>query len=309
MRRRNLAALLAATTAWFSAPSLAQAQECPPEPPGTPENVCTLRPDGASSDDVGAYCFIPTLLRGQNPANYAFTADDTGGVCHGFQTFMRFDLPADLLAPGETVTTAFLNVPYLFSFAIEGEPAEPPHAPVSMLVHRVSTPWTEGAVSWRNRPDFELEPLDTVTDITDFGNVTFNVTEVVASWAQSPASNYGFALTSLDERVLGFYSWEAPVDITLLPSLVLVTDLGIAPEVCGDVNDDGVVNTDDLAAFRLALAFPSGAPLSTAGESKCTLIGEAGPCDALDVAVLTRALVSPPLEPGIAPVCDAVTGP
>ena len=114
------------------------------------------------------------LLRGQNPANYAFTADDTGGECHDFQTFMRFELPADLLAAGETVTTAFLNVPYLFSFAIEGEPAEPPHAPVSMLVHRVATPWTEGAVSWSNRPDFELEPLDTVTGITDFGDVTFN---------------------------------------------------------------------------------------------------------------------------------------
>ena len=309
MRRRNLAALLAATIAWFSAPSMAQAQECQPELPGTPENVCTLRPDGASSDDVGAYCFIPTLLRGQNPANYAFTADDIGGECHDFQTFMRFELPADLLAPGETVTTAFLNVPYLFSFAIEGEPAEPPHAPVSMLVHRVATPWTEGAVSWSNRPDFELEPLDTVAGIVDFGDVTFNVTEVVASWAQSPASNYGFALTSPDERVMGFYSWEAPVEITLMPSLVLVTNPGVAPEVCGDVNDDGVVNPGDLADFRLALADPVGAPLPPAGESKCTLIGEAGPCDALDVAVLTRALDDPPLEPGIAPVCEAVAEP
>jgi len=73
---------------------------------------------------------------------------------------------------------------------------------------------------------------------------------------------------------------------------------------CGDVNDDGIVSVDDVFDFRFYLADPIGMPLPPAGESRCTVIGEAGPCDILDVTVLRRALATPSLAPGLRPVCE-----
>ncbi len=56
--------------------------------------------------------------------------------------------------------------------------------------------------------------------------------------------------------------------------------------------------------IRLYLADPNGMGLPPAGESRCTVIGEAGPCDILDVTVLRRALATPSLPPGLRPVCE-----
>ncbi|MCH6561440.1 MAG: hypothetical protein IH800_03330 [Myxococcales bacterium] len=77
-------------------------------------------------------------------------------------------------------------------------------------------------------------------------------------------------------------------------------------ELCGDVNNDSSVDLADVATFRAHLADPNGMPLSPAGQAKCTVIGEAPACDILDLTVMRRALASPPLPPGIAPVCEAV---
>ena len=76
-------------------------------------------------------------------------------------------------------------------------------------------------------------------------------------------------------------------------------------EICGDVNDDGVLDDLDIYLFRLFLADPNAALLSPVGTSKCTVIGEASHCDILDLVVLRRALAIPPLPPGIAPLCEA----
>jgi hypothetical protein len=72
---------------------------------------------------------------------------------------------------------------------------------------------------------------------------------------------------------------------------------------CGDVTDDGFARSADSGAMRSRLAGLD--PLPFAAQ-KCGVVAD-GACTILDVAVTERALVG--LGPGIAPVCEAATGP
>jgi hypothetical protein len=275
---------------------------------GTPSNVCLLVPDGSSSDDVSPYCFLPALSRGQSTTNYAVTAEDDTGVCHHFETYLRFELPPDLLVSGETVTEAYLDVPYLFSFSIDGPPSPPPHPPVMLRVHRVSAPWIENGVVWNQRPAYEAMPLDSVGNITSYQAVTFDVTDLVRAWAHGTAANHGFVLTTPDDRVLGFHSWEASVPEEQKLALLIVRGAGPPPPACGDLEADGDVDASDLQRVRRFLADPAGQPLSAAGAARCNVIDAGTACSLRDAVVLARALADPPQPPGIAPVCSAVTG-
>lgn len=67
---------------------------------------------------------------------------------------------------------------------------------------------------------------------------------------------------------------------------------------CGDSDDDGDVDEDDVAADQSALADPSGAPLSPDGAAKCEVAAGSPPgCDIVDVAVKIRNLELVPLAP------------
>jgi hypothetical protein len=215
----------------------AAAQACNP----AFEDFCLIVPTGQEGQDVAPYCFLPTLLRGENPANWAVTASDAEGACHDFETYLRFDLPVDLLAPGEAVLEAQLIVPYTFSFAIDGEPSPPPHAPVELRVHRVLGPWSESSLTWLNRPAFDPVPHDARGGITDFGDIDFDVTELVRGWADGTLPNFGLVLTTPNDRVLGFRSWEAPVADALKTALLIVT--GPDEELDGDA--DGIPDAAD----------------------------------------------------------------
>ncbi len=83
----------------------------------------------------------------------------------------------------------------------------------------------------------------------------------------------------------------------------------VEPSICGDVDDDGVLSFCDGVTLRFHLADPNGLPLSLAGQSKCTVIGEPRPCDILDVSVIRRTVEGPDLSPGVAPVCQAALRP
>jgi hypothetical protein len=78
---------------------------------------------------------------------------------------------------------------------------------------------------------------------------------------------------------------------------------------CGDVNDAGRVDDLDIDTYRDFLVDPNGSPLSTAGQSKCSVIGSPTDCDIADVVVLRRALATPSRPPGIAEVCEAAISP
>ena len=72
---------------------------------------------------------------------------------------------------------------------------------------------------------------------------------------------------------------------------------------CGDVSNDGGVDTADVTALRTFLA---GGALSADGLAKCSVIDLASPtCDVADLTVLRRRLETRPLLPGTFPVCVA----
>ncbi len=114
-------------------------------------------------------------------------------------------------------------------------------------------------------------------------------------------------VSETDDNATDFVCGDPATPESNAPATVsLAATASCVPEVCGDINDDNVVDPADVATFRAHLADPNGMPLSPAGQAKCTVIGEAPACDILDLTVLRRALATPPLPPGIAPVCEAV---
>ena len=81
-----------------------------------------------------------------------------------------------------------------------------------------------------------------------------------------------------------------------------------AGALCGDVVVDQGLNAGDVSALRAFLSNPAGAPLSSEGVRRCTVIGAPHPCDVRDSAVLRRKLATPGRAPGIAQVCPAALG-
>jgi len=66
---------------------------------------------------------------------------------------------------------------------------------------------------------------------------------------------------------------------------------------CGSVAGDGHVDTTDVAAYRAALANPTGAPLSADAQTRCRVLGRTGGCDIRQVTAIRRAIASPSLLP------------
>jgi len=75
---------------------------------------------------------------------------------------------------------------------------------------------------------------------------------------------------------------------------------------CGDVSGDGIVDANDVPAYRTYLTQDPNAPFSAA--RKCKVAGDGGPCSILDVVVLERGVAAAgPLPPGISQTCGAAT--
>jgi len=66
---------------------------------------------------------------------------------------------------------------------------------------------------------------------------------------------------------------------------------------CGHVAGSGHIDSVDIAAYRAALANPSGAGLSAAAQTRCVVYRAPAPCSVMQVSVLRRALDSPSLYP------------
>ena len=77
-------------------------------------------------------------------------------------------------------------------------------------------------------------------------------------------------------------------------------------DLCGDVNDSGAVDGNDVGRLREHLTAPLTSPLTQRGRDNWPVIDPDG-CDITAGAVLRRALHPPSLPPGIAPVCPFIT--
>jgi hypothetical protein len=184
--------------------------------------LVVLRP-GPEGEDVAPYEFIPSSLRGNNPNLWAVTAESEGQG-HDFVTYLRFELPADLVGPDEEVAEALLTVVYTVDEVIFGEGSDDPGV---LECRPVTEDWSEASVTWSTRPG-SGEPVDVITGIESLGPLAFDVTELVADWVDGVQPNHGFALTNPTERLMGFFAFEASVDPVFKASLEI--DVRPVPE-------------------------------------------------------------------------------
>ncbi len=192
--------------------------------------------------DSSPYSFLPSLPRGLRDTQYIFSGVDEGGFTHDFRTYVRFDLPPDLLGPDETVLEAYAWVYYSFDFTGFGESNE---VPGEMHCHEVLEPWDELGVTWGNQPAFG-PAFDVQPDIVGLSLLWCDVTDLVLDWATGASPNYGIALTNPTERLIGLYSFEAgQVDPNFRPSLVVSTGPSDEPDFDADGIPDDVDNCPD----------------------------------------------------------------
>ena len=165
--------------------------------------------------DVAPYEFLPSNNRGNYTTLYAF--DETGG--HDFETYIRFDLPENLLPEGEVVTDATFFIAYAFDYTAFGDTAQDPG---TVIVYRVDENWGEDTLTWSNRPA-ATQPVDQVDNIVEFGAMIFDVTDLAQEWLGGTRLNYGIAIKSPTPRVIGMHSFESTADASLKATLVINT--------------------------------------------------------------------------------------
>ncbi len=77
---------------------------------------------------------------------------------------------------------------------------------------------------------------------------------------------------------------------------------------CGDLGGEGIVDANDVTAYRNHLSDPAAYPLSATAQAKCSVFGaDPAVCDLADLVVLRRALEG--LGPSVGQVCSAASAP
>lgn len=177
-----------------------------------------------SGQDSSPYAFTPELVRGALSTAYVFTAFDEDDRDHSFEYYIRWNLPPALLEPGVEIDYAYAWVYHGFSYTLFGDFSDE----IGELVcHEVLEPWAEtglqSGLRWSNRPDIGPE-FDRSDDILNQGLYWCDVTELVEAWIADPSRNYGIALTSTRNRVMGFHTFQdGTVSPNFRPSLLVET--------------------------------------------------------------------------------------
>lgn len=172
-----------------------------------------------AGDDTAPYSFLPSLARFAHPTLYAFEGEDENQVAHAFETYVRFDVSPSALPPGHMVDSATFFITYAFDVAGFGTPST---SPGELHCHPVTEDWVETTLTWNHRPTIGPE-FDAVSNITGFGVLTCDATELVRDWLDEGAPNYGIALTNPTDRGLGMHSFEASVSAGLKANLLITT--------------------------------------------------------------------------------------
>lgn len=128
------------------------------------------------------------IYEGSPSTNYAASlfmaaGKDDAGVYHSYlyRGLMKFDLSG---LPS-TISTAKLRL-Y----------RELGHSNPTFEIHRVTSTWAAGSVTWGTRPGFDLIPAASVNANSQPAWFEFDVTELVQGWLSGTYANYGLQLTS-----------------------------------------------------------------------------------------------------------------
>jgi len=170
-------------------------------------------------EDTAPYRFLPNLVRYLRETNFAFVAEGDSGTNHDFETYVRFPVSPQDIPPGQVLDEALFVITYAFDVEGFGETSNEPGI---ANCHEVIEDWDQTLLTWSNRPAID-PPIDTITDIVDFGSLICDVTPIVQDWLDGTRPNHGLVLTSPTSRVLGSNSFEAAVDRSLMPNLILIT--------------------------------------------------------------------------------------
>jgi len=272
--------------------------------------------------DSSPYSFLPSLVRGNRDTAYVFTGADEIGTSHNFRNFLRFDLPPDLLGPGEEVVEAVVWSYYAFDFTAFGDATD---VPGELRCHEILEPWEEGSLTWVNQPAIG-PPVDVQPQVTGLGLLWCDVTDVVRAWLTGARPHHGIAFTNPTERLIGMNSFEVDdVDPLFKPSLVVETAPAGGPDTdadgiadaadnCAgvpnpsqaDADGDGVGNACDVCRF---VADPDQADVDGDGlgdacqEAALDLTGD-GLVDASDAEDLSAAVGTRTGDPGFDPARD-----
>lgn len=156
-------------------------------------------------------------------------------VTDAHYSFVKFDLAA--LPAGAVIESAELRLYFNTHYAGAN----------TTELGRVEEPWEESTITWNTQPAITWEgPTAPVGD--EAGDITFDVTGLVAKWHGGERPNYGFALHSLQNGGKQYWSRESPTEFP--PRLVITysfpeppgprPDLGDAPD---STNPFAVPNT------------------------------------------------------------------
>jgi len=161
-----------------------------------------------SGADTAPYQFIPNLIRGERATLWAITDQDGP---HSFDTYVRFDLPPELLSGELLVEEAALSVFFGIDSVSFGDGADVPGVLECRPVLEAWDETGEMGMTWSNKPAFGA-PVDVITGITELGSLSCDVTELVQDWASGAIPNHGIALTNPTGKLLGFFSFESVDD-------------------------------------------------------------------------------------------------
>jgi MYXO-CTERM domain-containing protein len=172
--------------------------------------------EGSGGHDTAVYAFIPSLVRGDYPTLYAFSASEDGQD-HSFRSFLRFDV-AQEIEPGACIEEAELSLYYAVD--VPSEFGTVPDEPGDFDCRPVLQSWNEMGTTWSSQPSVG-SVVGSASGIDAYGYYGCDVTSIVQDWSAGRLANNGIAVSSNGERGIGFYSFEANVNAALKAALIV----------------------------------------------------------------------------------------
>ncbi len=202
------------------------------------QSTLVLQPNAAAGEDqlIGSYYPNTSSGNGSAPELNAMAWTQNGGILNE-RAMLRFNLSS--IPAGSLVISAKLTLYFNPTSANLAQHSQMGGSNAAGL-YQITSPWTENTVTWNTQPtystsNYALLPADT----NPSQNYIIDVTSMVQSMVNSPATNYGFLLKLLTEqyyRGLTFASSDHP-DSTLHPKLEIT--YGIVTPPSGIATADG----------------------------------------------------------------------